>query len=226
MHSTSLRMVSIDGIALEAPLEGTLLFFRNRDVPGVIGQVGTILGSQGVNIATFALGRREAMRGAEAIALVQLDGDEIWEEYSDFDLPVIKGVRLGGPVEAAAVAWPPGSILKTDTRESGKLGGTGKTFPWEWAADLGEHYRLVVSGGLAADNVGDVVRQLQPWGVDASSRLETKPGVKDPDKVRAYVSAARRLPPHLTSPAEPPPRGRKAERGPGFAGAPGRGRNR
>jgi D-3-phosphoglycerate dehydrogenase / 2-oxoglutarate reductase len=75
MHSTSLRMVSIDGIALEAPLEGTLLFFRNRDVPGVIGQVGTILGSQGVNIATFALGRREAMLGAEAIALVQLDGD-------------------------------------------------------------------------------------------------------------------------------------------------------
>jgi D-3-phosphoglycerate dehydrogenase / 2-oxoglutarate reductase len=41
----------------------------------VIGQVGTILGSQGVNIATFALGRREAMRGAEAIALVRLDGD-------------------------------------------------------------------------------------------------------------------------------------------------------
>src|SRR5262249_965776 len=74
LHGTSPRIVSIDGIALEAPLEGTLLFFRNRDVPGVIGQVGTILGSQGVNIATFALGRREAVRGAEAIALVRLDG--------------------------------------------------------------------------------------------------------------------------------------------------------
>jgi len=75
LHGTSPRILSIDGIALEAPLEGTLLFFRNRDVPGVIGQVGTILGSRGINISTFALGRREAVHGAEAIALVRLDGN-------------------------------------------------------------------------------------------------------------------------------------------------------
>ena len=75
LHGTTPRTLSIDGIALEAPLQGTLLFFRNRDVPGVIGQVGTILGSRGINISTFALGRREAVRGAEALALVRLDGD-------------------------------------------------------------------------------------------------------------------------------------------------------
>jgi len=75
LHGASPRILSIDGIELEAPLEGTLLFLRNRDVPGVIGQVGTILGSRGVNIATFALGRREAGHGAEAIALVRLDGE-------------------------------------------------------------------------------------------------------------------------------------------------------
>ena len=61
-------------IGLEAPLEGTLLLTRNRDVPGVIGQIGTALGNLGVNIATFALGRREPIRGAEAVALVRLDG--------------------------------------------------------------------------------------------------------------------------------------------------------
>ncbi len=75
VHGTTPRILNIDGIALEATLEGTLLFFRNRDVPGVIGQVGTILGSRGVNISTFALGRREAVRGAEAVALVRLDGE-------------------------------------------------------------------------------------------------------------------------------------------------------
>ncbi len=75
LHGTSPRVLSIDGIELEAPLEGTLLLLRNRDVPGVIGQIGTVLGSRGVNIATFALGRREAALGAEAIALVRLDGD-------------------------------------------------------------------------------------------------------------------------------------------------------
>ncbi|MBI3670778.1 MAG: phosphoglycerate dehydrogenase [Acidobacteria bacterium] len=75
LHGTSPRILSMDGIELEAPLEGTLLYFRNRDVPGVIGQVGTILGSHGINISTFALGRREPLRGAEAVALVRLDGD-------------------------------------------------------------------------------------------------------------------------------------------------------
>ncbi len=75
LHGTSPRILTIDGIEVEAPLEGTLLFLRNRDVPGVIGQVGTILGSRGINIATFALGRREPVHGAEAVALVRLDGD-------------------------------------------------------------------------------------------------------------------------------------------------------
>jgi D-3-phosphoglycerate dehydrogenase / 2-oxoglutarate reductase len=68
------RILSFDGIDLEAPLEGTLLLTRNRDVPGVIGQIGTALGNLGVNIATFALGRRSPVHGAEAVAMVRLDG--------------------------------------------------------------------------------------------------------------------------------------------------------
>jgi len=60
---------------LQAQLEGTILYLRNRDEPGVIGQVGTTLGKHGVNIATFALGRREANRGAEAVSLVRVDGE-------------------------------------------------------------------------------------------------------------------------------------------------------
>jgi len=74
VHDGSPRVLAIEGIPLEAPLEGTILYLRNRDEPGVIGQVGTTLGKLGVNIATFALGRREAVRGAEAAALVRLDG--------------------------------------------------------------------------------------------------------------------------------------------------------
>ncbi len=69
------RILSLDGIGLEAPLEGTLLLTRNRDVPGVIGQIGTVLGNLGVNIATFALGRRDPVAGSDAVALVRLDGE-------------------------------------------------------------------------------------------------------------------------------------------------------
>jgi D-3-phosphoglycerate dehydrogenase len=69
------RVLQIGGIPVEAQLEGTILYLRNRDEPGVIGQVGSTLGKLGVNIATFALGRREASRGAEAVSLVRLDGE-------------------------------------------------------------------------------------------------------------------------------------------------------
>jgi len=75
LHGVSPRILRVDGIELEAPLAGTMLFSRNRDVPGAIGEIGTALGKRGMNISTFALGRRNAVGGAEAIALVRLDGD-------------------------------------------------------------------------------------------------------------------------------------------------------
>jgi D-3-phosphoglycerate dehydrogenase len=74
LHDGSPRVIQIDGIPLEAQLVGTILYIRNNDEPGVIGHVGMTLGKLGVNIATFALGRREASRGAEAVSLVCLDG--------------------------------------------------------------------------------------------------------------------------------------------------------
>jgi D-3-phosphoglycerate dehydrogenase len=75
LADTPPRLLRVDGMSLEAPLEGTLLLLRNRDVPGAIGMIGTLIGKQNLNIATYALGRREAVRGAEAISVVQLDGD-------------------------------------------------------------------------------------------------------------------------------------------------------
>jgi D-3-phosphoglycerate dehydrogenase len=88
LHDGSPRVLSIDGISLEAQLAGTILFLRNVDEPGVIGQVGNTLGKLGVNIATFALGRREAARGAEAVSLVRLDG-----EVSDSILEPMSGIK-------------------------------------------------------------------------------------------------------------------------------------
>jgi D-3-phosphoglycerate dehydrogenase len=72
------RLLHVDGIEAEAPLERNLVYMRNRDIPGVIGRVGTILGAHQINIANFSLGRRaEAVPGQprEALAVVQVDGD-------------------------------------------------------------------------------------------------------------------------------------------------------
>jgi D-3-phosphoglycerate dehydrogenase len=78
LHGSLPRLLHVDGIDVEAPLERNLIYMRNRDVPGVIGKVGTILGEESINIADFSLGRRsaeaESGQGREAIAVVHVDG--------------------------------------------------------------------------------------------------------------------------------------------------------
>jgi len=78
LHGHAPRLLSVDGIDIEAPLERNLIFMRNRDVPGVIGRVGTILGEHKINIADFSLGRRLAEgkvhTSRQAIAVVHVDG--------------------------------------------------------------------------------------------------------------------------------------------------------
>ncbi|HXY13687.1 MAG TPA: phosphoglycerate dehydrogenase [Terriglobales bacterium] len=75
LHQNAARLLHVDGIEVEAPLERNLIYLRNRDVPGVIGRVGTILGDHKINIADFSLGRRSETAGAvrEAIAVVHVD---------------------------------------------------------------------------------------------------------------------------------------------------------
>ncbi|HVN17142.1 MAG TPA: phosphoglycerate dehydrogenase [Dongiaceae bacterium] len=78
LHGETPRLLHVDGIDVEAPLERNLIYMRNRDVPGVIGKVGTILGEESINIADFSLGRRTAEKEPdqprEAIAVVHVDG--------------------------------------------------------------------------------------------------------------------------------------------------------
>jgi len=74
LHGNSPRLLRIDEIDVEAPLQGNIIYMRNRDVPGVIGRVGTVLGEHNVNIASFSLGRAEDSKEPRgAVAVVQVD---------------------------------------------------------------------------------------------------------------------------------------------------------
>jgi D-3-phosphoglycerate dehydrogenase len=92
------RLTQIDGIEIEAPLEGTLLVIKNDDQPGVIGEVGTILGRHRINIASFALGRRDG----GAVGVVNLDV----EDGADTDL-VLDALRQAPAIRQAAVVRLP-----------------------------------------------------------------------------------------------------------------------
>jgi len=82
------HLLEIDGIHVEAPLEGNVIYLRNIDVPGVVGRVGTVLGQKNVNIANFSLGRGQAGQEASAVAVVQVDGD-----ISEAVLEALRGIE-------------------------------------------------------------------------------------------------------------------------------------
>jgi len=99
LHKHAPRLLHVDGIDVEAPLERNLIYLRNRDVPGVIGKVGTILGKHKINIADFSLGRRTgSAKPQEAIAVVHIDGrvpDEVLGELRRIDaVEQAKAIRL------------------------------------------------------------------------------------------------------------------------------------
>jgi D-3-phosphoglycerate dehydrogenase len=86
------RLVDMFGVAVEAELDGEMIYIVNEDRPGFIGRLGTALGEAGVNIATFHLGRRQ--EGGEAVALVSVDGHIAAEVVERLEaLPDVKRVK-------------------------------------------------------------------------------------------------------------------------------------
>jgi D-3-phosphoglycerate dehydrogenase len=83
------RLVLLDGIGIEAPLEGTMIVIRNNDQPGVIGEIGSILGRHGVNIANFALGRE----GKNAVGVVIVDEPPSVPDAALRELLKVPGIR-------------------------------------------------------------------------------------------------------------------------------------
>ena len=104
-----------------------------------------------------------------------------------------RGIRVWRAVQAnesllSHVNDETAEAVLLDTPSDDLLGGTGTSFDWSRAKGLPKH--IIIAGGLDASNVRRAIEQAQPWGVDACSRLEKSPGLKDHDKVREFVKAA------------------------------------
>ena len=88
-------------------------------------------------------------------------------------------------------------VALLDASHGGVSGGTGKSFDWERTAEVVREVqeatggRVIVAGGLDAENVGEAIAVFAPWGVDVASGVEAAPGKKDPERMRRFVKAAR-----------------------------------
>jgi phosphoribosylanthranilate isomerase len=124
-------------------------------------------------------------------SMLQFHGEETPEFCAQFGVPFLKAVRVRPGVDALeylrrftrAAAWLFDSFVP-------EYGGVGERFDWSLVPASRER-PLILSGGLARDNVGEAIRRVRPWGVDVSSGVESAKGVKDPAKVAAFITEVR-----------------------------------
>ena len=130
--------------------------------------------------------------------ILQFHGSEPHDYCKSFDHRVIKAVRLKNRQDLKNLTKYDGVVhaMLLDTYVEDKLGGTGMTFNWEWAAEAGEYRRIILAGGLNPANVGAAISIAKPYGVDASSRLEHSPGIKDHEKMAEFIEEVRRTESH------------------------------
>jgi phosphoribosylanthranilate isomerase len=136
------------------------------------------------------------LRVAEAVGLdyAQLHGDEAPEtvtELRDRGVKVIKALRVRDEGSLAVLDRYEADLFLLDAYSEKARGGTGERFDWGLAKSLKGRGNILVSGGLAPENVAEAIWLFQPYGVDASSSLESSPGIKDRERVRRFIFAAR-----------------------------------
>ena len=124
--------------------------------------------------------------------LLQFHGDELPEFCSQFPLPYIKAVRIRSGIDLLqyAAQYSSSNGLLLDSYVEGVPGGTGRTFEWSLIPE-NLSLPLIVSGGLHAKNVCEAIREAKPWAVDVSSGVEITKGIKDADKIAAFMTGVR-----------------------------------
>ncbi len=141
-------------------------------------------------------GPEEVLRIAREVGLdyAQLHGDEPPEAVAEIrggGVGVIKALRVRNAEALAVIEQYGADLFLLDAWSAKARGGTGVRFDWELAKSLIGRDNIVVSGGLDPENVREAIEYFEPYGVDASSSLEERPGKKSGERVRRFVGAAK-----------------------------------
>jgi phosphoribosylanthranilate isomerase len=127
------------------------------------------------------------------LTMIQLHGDEgpayCAEVARRTGAKVMKAARVRTGADVAAIERFHTDYHLLDAHRSGMRGGTGETFDWDLVRTRRSTIPLVLSGGLRPENVAEAIAAVRPFAVDTASGTEASPGVKDPEKIAAFVAA-------------------------------------
>lgn len=166
---------------------------RRTDVSGakaIVEAVGDRVQTVGVFV-DFTVAQIREILAETGIGWAQLHGDETPEQVAALLPAAYKalGVKDGSVVERARSY--PGEHLLLDASVPGLPGGTGQTFDWAIASEVALERKLTLAGGLNPRNVAEAIEAANPFCVDVASGVESEPGRKDAELVRAFIEAAK-----------------------------------
>lgn len=158
-----------------------------QDIQIAVGNAGTLVGL----FVDPTVDQVQAVLDRIDLDVLQFHGQESPAFCEQFQRPYLKAVAMSADVDLSAVnkAYESARGLLLDSAHEGQFGGTGQRFDWDWI-DAGLENRLMLAGGLSADNVGEAIRQVRPAAVDVSSGVERDKGIKDSGRMRAFIEAA------------------------------------
>ena len=124
-----------------------------------------------------------------ALDTLQFHGDESPSDCAQYEMPFIKAIRVSPEVDLIKTAneYSQASALLLDTYQPDVYGGSGKSFDWS-LANIELDLPIILAGGLTPENVSVAINTAQPYAVDVSSGVESAKGLKDIDKIRAFIS--------------------------------------
>jgi phosphoribosylanthranilate isomerase len=156
-----------------------------RALPPFVTTVGVFVDQP----AEYVIG----VAGLLNLGAIQLHGTEDVEPYRHTSYRLIKAVSVNERFDSGQLDRLPSPVtILLDAHDPVKRGGTGRTIDWSQAARAARTRRVILSGGLTADNVRAAVENVRPYAVDVSSGVESAPGVKDPARLRAFFAALER----------------------------------
>ena len=161
--------------------------------PAVAADILAVLPPHVVGVGVFVnqpIDEVNTIADRVGLGVVQLHGDEPVAACARCRRRVIKAVQLSAEStpEAVDTVWAGATVL-LDAFDPVRRGGTGCAVDWTLAARIARRRRTILSGGLRAENVGEAVRRVVPYGLDVSSGVESRPGVKAPERMRAFFEA-------------------------------------
>jgi phosphoribosylanthranilate isomerase len=180
-------------VAMGADAVGFIFAPSTRQIaPSIAGDIAKRLPSEVLTVGVFrdqSPQRVVEVMEATGLRAAQLSGRETPEQANWVRRrvrTVIKAFAAGDRSVANAADYG-ADIIMLDAKSP----GSGQVFDWRLAEDVPAGHRLLLAGGLTPENVADAIAQVNPWGVDVATGVESSPGKKDPRLLRAFVAAAK-----------------------------------